>query len=212
MTGVDDSLITDDAGVDGPWHGSIEESGWLDRVTILVEQAIDQLVLEFAELPYLHRVEHSLHCELYALLTTNRTLGRTYPLKDGTPVQLVHKEWPETKVRPGKSGRGNFDLVVLDPTAVAAADVAAFELGSITPAVAIEIGLNYGEDHLTGDMDKLTNSDPPRAYLVHLARKPVFHLPDVVDGLVEQRGAKVAAALAGTANTSFRLLRPTSSQ
>ena len=45
--------------------------------------------------------------------------------------------------------------------------------------------------------------------LVHLARNPMFHLPDVVDGLVERHGAKVAAALTGTTNTSFGLLRTT---
>lgn len=117
---------------------------------MLVEQAIDQLVLEFVELPFLHRVEHSLHCELYALLTANRTLGRPYELADGTPVQLVHKEWPETKVRPGKSGRGNFDMVVLDPAAVAKSSIADFEDGRVEPAVVIEVGLNYGEVHLIG--------------------------------------------------------------
>jgi hypothetical protein len=211
MTAVADGIPTSsDAPIQGPWHAGVEASGWLDRVTVLVEQAIDQLVLEFVELPFLHRVEHSLHCELYALLTANRTLGRPYPLADGTPVQLVHKEWPETKVRPGKAGRGNFDIVVLDPTAVASADVAGFELGLVKPAVVIEIGLNYGESHLIGDMEKLTNSAPPRAYLVHLARNPTFHLPDVVDGLVERHDARVAAALAGMTNTSFRLLRATS--
>jgi hypothetical protein len=189
------------------WIDEFDRAGWLERVTVLVEQAIDQLVLEFVELPYLHRVEHSLHCELYSLLTSNRTLGRPYSLVDGTPIQLVHKEWPETKLRPDKSGRGNFDLVVLDPSAVSAASLADFVDGRIAPAVVIEVGLNYGEEHLLGDMEKLVNSAPPRAYLVHLARNPVFHLPTLVDELIEQHGARVAAALAGAPSTSFRLLR-----
>lgn len=56
-------------------------------------------------------------------------------------------------------------------------------------------------------MAKLQNSRPPGAYLVHLASNPVFHLPAVVDELIDRRGAKVAAALAGLSTTSFRLLR-----
>lgn len=189
------------------WVPGLEGARWLDRVTVMVEQAIDQLVLEFVELPYLHRVEHSLHCELYSLLTANRTLGRPYPLKDGTLVQLVHKEWPETKIRPGKTGRGNFDLAVLDPVAVSRSTLADFVNGRVDPAVVIEVGLNYGKAHLRGDMAKLDNSAPPRAYLVHLARNPVFHLPEMVDELVTRRGARVAAALAGAKTASFRLLR-----
>jgi len=189
------------------WATELDEASWLNRVTVLVEQAIDQMVLEFVDLPYLHRVEHSLHCELYALLTANRTLGRPYPLADGTLVQLVHKEWPETTVRPGKTGRGNFDMVVLHPASVSKATITEFEEGRVAPAVVIEVALNYGEVHLRGDMAKLENSRPPGAYLVHLARNPVFHLPAVVDELIDRRGAKVAAALAGPSTKSFRLLR-----
>jgi len=51
----------------------------LKQVVVLVEHAIDQLVLEFVALPYLHRVEHSLHCELYALLTAGRGEGLPSP-------------------------------------------------------------------------------------------------------------------------------------
>jgi hypothetical protein len=190
------------------WADQLDAAGWLQRVTVLVEQAIDQLVLEFVELPFLHRVEHSLHCELYSLLTSNRTLGRPYELVDETPIQLVHKEWPETTPRPGKNGRrGNFDLVVLDPSAVAEATTADYEAGRIAPAVVIEVGLNYGKKHLLADLAKLSNSAPPRAYLVHLARNPLFHHPTVVDDLIDAHGARVAAALAGSTTTSYRLLR-----
>lgn len=62
--------------------GSDEDNAaddWTARAVVLVECAINQLVLEFAELPFLHRVEHSVHCELYGLLTANpgRSAGRT---------------------------------------------------------------------------------------------------------------------------------------
>jgi hypothetical protein len=187
--------------VDGP------RGAWLEQVVVLVEHAIDQLVLEFVELPYLHRVEHSLHCELYSLLTANRTLGRPYPLADGTPTQLGHKEWPETVARPDKAGRrGNFDMVVLAPEALSRATIADFELGMVKPAIAIEIGLNYGRRHLEADVMKLANSVLPYAYVVHLARNPAFHHPEVVDGLVDN-GARIAAALAGGATKTYRLLQ-----
>jgi hypothetical protein len=105
-------------------------------------------------------------------------------------VQHVHKEWPATAVRPGKSGRGNFDMVVLDPAAVSKATTIEFEQGRVAPAVVIEVGLNYGEVHVRDDMAKLENSRPPRAYLVHLARNPVFHLPAVVNELIDRRGRR----------------------
>lgn len=61
-----------------------------------------------------------------------RTLGRPYPMKGGTESQLVHKEWPETIARPDKAGRrGNFDMVVLDPVALASATIAGFEAGLV---------------------------------------------------------------------------------
>lgn len=180
---------------------------WLQRVVVLVEHAIDQLVLEFIALPYLHRVEHSLHCELYALLTANRTLGRPYELADGAWTQLVHKEWPETVARPDKAGRrGNFDMVVLDPAAVRDATIAEFQNGLIRPAVVIEIGLNYGAQHLRGDVDKLKNSAIERSYVVHLARHPLHHHPDLVDEL-HQPAVQIAAALAGTPTPTYRLLQ-----
>src|SRR5215213_9384506 len=98
----------------------------------------------------LHRVEHSLHCELYSLLTANRTLGRPYPLgRSGIHTQLVHKEWPEPTARPEKNGRrGNLDLAVLHPEQLTTTGVEAFTNGRIRPVVAIEIGLNYDLGHL----------------------------------------------------------------
>jgi hypothetical protein len=153
---------------------------WTKRAVVLVEHAIDQLVIEFAELPYLHRVEHSLHCELYALLTANRTFGRPYPLANGTAQsQLVHKEWPEPIPRPEKVGRrGNVDLAVLHPQDLAEAGIDEFREGRVRPIVAIEIGLNYDLGHLTGDVEKLTNSRVEHSYVVHLVRDAAYSLDE----------------------------------
>jgi hypothetical protein len=107
------------------------DSAWLDRAVVMVEHAIDQLVLEFAAMPYLHRVEHSLHCELYTLLTANRFFGRCYPMAGCTAEsQLVHKEWPEPRPRPEKAGRrGNLDLAVLHPDDLAQSSIDDFRFG-----------------------------------------------------------------------------------
>ena len=189
------------------WTTVSVDAGWLKQVVVLVEHAIDQLVLEFVALPYLHRVEHSLHCELYSLLTANRTLGRPYQMAEGAWTQLVHKEWPETIARPAKAGRGgNFDMVVLDPLALRQATIAEFQDGLVKPAIVIEIGLNYGAQHLRDDVNKLTNSAIDHSYIVHLSRNPVHHHPDLVEGL-HQPSVQIAAALAGTPSPTYRLLQ-----
>ncbi len=149
-----------------------EDDAWTKRAVVLVEHAIDQFVIEFAELPYLHRVEHSLHCELYALLTANRTLGCPYPLAHGgRRSQLVHKEWPEPVPRPEKGNcRGNVDIAVLHPQALFEAGIDQFREGRIRPVIAVEIGLNYSLTHLSDDVAKLTNSGVEHSYVIHLVR------------------------------------------
>ena len=84
------------------------------------------LVTTFLERPFLHRVEHSLHAELWSLLKQEPELGGEWPLKDGrTLTQLVHKEWPETCPRSLADGlerpRGLFDLAILCPHQLAQA-------------------------------------------------------------------------------------------
>lgn len=163
-----------------------------ETVKKILETAIDSLVDNFASEPYIHRCEHSLHCELYNMLIVHRALQGLYPLKNGAATKtknlqglstaLIHKEWPETKARPGKNGRrGNFDLVILDPKEIRNSTVTDFTAGrippgQIPPAFVVEMGLNYTlEKHLRKDDFKLTNSGFEKdseckkyGYLVHL--------------------------------------------
>lgn len=137
----------------------------------ILETAIDSLVDNFARQPYIHRCEHSIHCELYSMLAVHRALQGIYPLKDGIgrSTTLIHKEWPETIPQPEKVGRrGNFDLAILDPVDVPQHTVEDFSAGRIRPAFVVEMGLNYDLNHLTNDDAKLTNSACPHSYLVHL--------------------------------------------
>lgn len=138
----------------------------------ILETAIDGLVDSFAREPYIHRCEHSIHCELYAMLTVHRALQGLYQFKDteGRCTTLVHKEWPETQAREDKQGRrGNFDIAILAPAEILRHTTKDFTSGHIRPAFVVEMGLNYGLDHLRQDDAKLSNSRCCDAgYLVHL--------------------------------------------
>lgn len=92
-------------------------------------------------------------------------------MSDGSATQLIQKEWPETIARVEKSGRkGNFDVVVLSPEALARSNTRAFRLGRIAPAIVIEVGLDYGHGHLAGDFSKLLNSEVFAGFIIHLYR------------------------------------------
>ncbi|WP_369055612.1 hypothetical protein [Kineococcus terrestris] len=67
-------------------------------------------------------------------------------------------------------GRGLFDLVVLAPTQLARAGHRQFRDGRIQAPIAVELGLDYGLEHLRGDDAKFRNSRVRHPYLVHLAR------------------------------------------
>lgn len=147
------------------------DDAWLARAVRTTGHAIDALVTEFVEHPYLHRVEHSLHTRLFDILVSHRIFGDSLPIGgSGLFTQPVHKEWPETVIQPGRKGRGNFDLAILSPERVAAADVKQFRAGLISPSIVIEMGLDYPLSHLQTDHDKLVNSDPPAGFLVHFVR------------------------------------------
>jgi hypothetical protein len=94
---------------------SAGDDPWLDQARERVEQALDRLLREFLELPYLHRVEHSLHARLFSILTAEPEFAKHLPLGRNLGVtQLVHKEWPGKAHRAGRR-RGNVDLAVLSP-------------------------------------------------------------------------------------------------
>jgi hypothetical protein len=146
---------------------------WLDQAVPLVDAAIDRLLSEFLDHPYLHRVEHSLHTRLVAFLTENPLFTEPVVIgSSGHHTQPVHKEWPETTPRPQKDGRrGNFDLAILSPDQVRAATQLDFRQGRIPAAIAIEMGLDYGYTHLADDHAKLINSAVPVGYLVDFRRE-----------------------------------------
>lgn len=64
---------------------------WFGHATAGVERAITNLVEEFREFPYLHRVEHSLHLRLAELITVELGGEQRESLKTGEATQLVHK-------------------------------------------------------------------------------------------------------------------------
>jgi len=127
----------------------------------ILETSINSLEDNFIREPYIHRCEHSLHCELYTMLTSHRALQGLYPIGNSAyKASLVHKEGPEPFLREGKNRRGNVDLAILniDDLATAVDGLNSFTEGRIMPDFIVEIGLNYPIEHLENDEGKLDNS------------------------------------------------------
>lgn len=159
-------------------------STWLEQAITVVEQSINQIVHEFIYYPYLHRVEHSVHCELYKILSNQRQFMMALPI-EGWLSQSVHKEWPEWTHRPEKGNRrGNFDLCILSPEDIETCSIKDFRGGRVKPSIVIEIGLDYKFDHLKGDASKIINSKIKCGYLVHLLREGVNDDFDSVEELL----------------------------
>lgn len=159
----------------------VASSQWVERATLVVERVLDQFILQFIDFPYLHRVEHSIHCELYRLLSTERVLGNIYPMNKWVS-QPIHKEWPEYKPRPEKGNRrGNIDICILSPEKLKSSTYEEFRQGRIEPDIAIEIGLDYKLKHLREDSKKLLNSNVNHGYLVHLVRQDIMDNFDAVE-------------------------------
>ncbi len=149
------------------------DKAWVENIIPEIEKAINSVIDEFITLPYLHRVEHSIHCELYSKLSHSRILNQLIDFGCCT-TGAIHKEWPETIPRPEKNNRrGNFDIAILGPIESYTKPVTLrdFRLGHLEPAVVIEVGLDYGIDHLKGDVKKFRNSKVKHGYLLHLARQ-----------------------------------------
>jgi hypothetical protein len=181
-------------------------SAWEAEAVASVEEAIDQLVTDFCRTPYLHRVEHSIHCELFRLLKAYPLLADTYPLGSFTS-QCVHKEWPETVVRPEKGNRrGNFDMAILAPKVLASATIDEFDTGRLQPLIAIEIGLNYSLKHLQDDAAKLVNSRLAHSYLIHLVRGDYTDNFNAVERFVCESGIKTAYARAEFGRVAYKLV------
>jgi hypothetical protein len=63
-------------------------------------------------------------------------------------------------------------VVVLAPGQLEKAALEQFTVGRIDAPIVIELGPGYWNDHLSGDLEKLTNSQVQHPYLVHLSRMP----------------------------------------
>lgn len=190
-----------------------DDAVWVKRAMCITETCIDELVREFLEVPYLHRVEHSIHTRLYAILSTQPHFDRHFPLAEGGMItQPIHKEWPESIPRPEKGNRrGNFDLAILSPHRLRACTLRDFSMGRVVPSIVIEMGLNYGEGHLALDAEKLLNSRIQHGYLVHLVRE-MPHDPTIdetIERLRSENTIKVAFARYESGNKYAKLLNDT---
>ncbi len=168
---------------------------WVAEAVTAVEASITKLIEEFRVQPFIHRVEHSLHIRLVQLLGEWEHLRGWYPIGgSGFKTQLIHKEWPETRPRKrpdliADRRRGSFDLAVLAPCQLHGTALEQFRTGRIDAPIVIELGLNYGRQHLEGDRDKLANSAVQHPYLVHLSRMPSSRqgtTEDVIAGISER--------------------------
>ena len=149
---------------------------WVGKAVTAVEAAIDELVDDFRRNPFVHRVEHSLHVQLFGLLMQQGVLRERCQIgKTSFVTGLIHKEWPETKPRKSESGnvhrRGSFDLAVLAPSQLEAVQTLdQFIYGTIAAPIVIELGLGYQDEHLGGDEIKVLGSQVQHPYLVHFSR------------------------------------------
>jgi len=167
------------------------ETSWTYSVLPLIEAAIDHVVDEFLAVPYLHRVEHSLHMAIYKHLTAFPPLAGTMSIRD-FKVGIVQKEWPASPLKPTPGQkRGNFDLAILGPGEDTANSCTfqGFRAGLIGTAAVIEVGLNYPLKHLQLDHDKMLNCAVGRGYLIHFCRREVPVCKDV-EAFVESSNRK----------------------
>ncbi len=183
---------------------------WIERAMRITEICINELVREFLELPYLHRVEHSIHTRLYSILRIQPHFDRHFPLAEGGMLtQPIHKEWPETIPRPEKGNRrGNFDLAILSPGQLATCSLRDFKNGRLAPPIAIEMGLNYDEGHLSLDAEKLLNSHIQHGYLIHLLRELPHDstIDETIDRLRAESTIRIAFARIERSRKFLKLL------
>ncbi|MBL7498148.1 hypothetical protein I6A84_01720 [Frankia sp. CNm7] len=168
---------------------------WLAAAVGMVERAIDGLVDDFVRHPYRHRVEHSLHLQLFHELVANAELDALAPIgASGPRTGLIHKEWP----MPADDGerRGLFDLALLTPGQLAVASLEQFRQGRIVPPVAVELGLDYGRSHLAQDLAGLAASGVPHGYVVHFTRLAASKEKAEVEALVHAAHPNVKIAYA----------------
>ena len=133
-----------------------------------LDEQVDAFLDDFIANPYAHRVEHSIHIDLFSRIATHEeVVAQRVEIQNGHMSQLVHKERPEPS-RIGKSTRrGSHDIALLPPCKPSPEQ---FCLGFIRPFAAFELGLNYDVAHFDKDVFTLHYAKLPASYVIHLAR------------------------------------------
>lgn len=176
-----------------------ETSPWLDDAVTAVEACITQLLTDFVQHPYAHRVELSLHMDLYQALRAHAPLGEEIPI-GSTPfsTRLVHTEWPSakatTRIGSDRLRRQSFDLAVIDPDDIRTGELEEFTQGRFRAPIAIELGLDYSLSHVKGDLEKLESNAVNHPYFVHLSRKRTRQAVDVEREILKADGVRTAFA------------------
>lgn len=167
------------------WSPLEPDKAWGQQIRGEIDKAVEQLVASFLQNPYRHRVEHSLHCELFDLLDSVLAIGNgRIAIQGDHQTGLVHKEWPEAAVREDQTGRGNFDLAVLSPMKDGTEiEEERFLRGYVKPYAAFELGLDYDRDHFLSDVKKLHHSKIEAGYVIHFARSHAFDQEQVQECL-----------------------------
>jgi hypothetical protein len=140
----------------------------IEKIKNAVENSIDNLIKQFIKFPYRHRVESSIHTELFHIMKDETDLSNDITLADNTKTQLVHNEWPSIGIV-----KGNYDFAVLTPEILLkdCPNNDIFSRGKINVPIVIELGLNPPDSyHLTNDKKKIIDNKIHAGYLIHLLR------------------------------------------
>ena len=164
----------------------------------LLDDCVNRFISEFARMPFRHRVEHSVHCELFTIL--NDAFGNLrIQIAGNKQTGLVHKEWPEPKLFGRRTRKGSMDIAVLPPTNETV-ELEAFQKGLVKPVAGFELGLNYGIEHFEKDLATLRNAELDHSYLIHLTHSEhnQDEVIDMINGLPSDSSTPKIAAVIGT--------------
>jgi hypothetical protein len=186
-------------------ENNFKNDEWLKFAVPEVENIINEFLKKFIKYPYLHRVEHSIHCELYNMLECNQKFNQ-HLVFDHTSIKQIHKEWPEYIPRQNKI-RGKFDLAILSPENLKEYSLGDYLQGRIEAPIVIEIGLNYKMKHFLEDLAKLSNSNVYMGYLIHLARKEMVDNDSAIESQLLQIRDRFQNIKAGYVRHNYNSVR-----
>lgn len=151
----------------------------VEDIIAQLDQHVDNFIEAFLEAPYTHRVEHSIHVDLFNRIAGIEAIAaEQITLSDEHSSPLVHKEWPEPTTIGNSTRRGSHDLALLPPCTPT---IQQFCRGFIRPFAAFELGLNYEQDHFLKDVYTLHYAELPAAYVIHLARAEAHNQERVIE-------------------------------